>query len=101
QSVHVVDLRGLLPGVSTGTKDQAAHTEELTVYPNPCSESCSVEVPLSLHGQQLRAVDMSGQVWLDTTAIKGRMDIPTAHWPSGQYIVLVGSLSAQMHIYKN
>lgn len=101
QSVHVVDLRGLLPGVSTGTKDQAAHTEELTVYPNPCSESCSVEVPVSLHGQKLRAVDMSGQVWLDTTAIKGRMDIPTAHWPSGQYIVQIGSLSAQLMIHKN
>lgn len=101
QSVHIVNLLGLLPGGTSGTKDHTARTQELTVYPTPCSVSCSVEVPVSLNGQKLRAVDMSGQVWLDTTAISGRMDIPTAHWPNGQYIVQIGSLIAQMIIYKN
>jgi len=67
--------------------DNPSATESFSVYPNPATDQLWVEVPAAIVPSTVTIINQSGQKVFETNTTGRKIEINTASWPAGLYIV--------------
>lgn len=102
----VTVLYGGLGDFSEGYQAQISCTQlgtpdtlkaDLAIYPNPVSETLTIESTFPLG--EIRFIDVSGRHVLNSRTRESRLDINTSGWATGTYILQIGS-DGEKHLFK-
>lgn len=75
-------------GSSIGVSENILH-EEIAVFPNPATESISLEIPQHVEILDVNVLDLSGQVLLNQTLVGTSQQLDISTLPVGVYILTV------------
>ncbi|MCB0794823.1 MAG: T9SS type A sorting domain-containing protein [Flavobacteriales bacterium] len=82
QTVFIYDF-----DLSTGLQE-AMLNSAFAIGPNPCSGSCWLDIPFSLHDAwTVEVIDTQGRTVWNKASRGGRLTMDSSHWPSGAYMI--------------
>jgi hypothetical protein len=95
-----VDIDGAFKYAPIVSVEIATKNDQIRVYPNPCSDYCTVEIPNNIQQRAIELVNSLGKtVWQLTVPASGsnttHFSIPVAQLPSGIYWLKQNGLTTQ------
>jgi hypothetical protein len=89
--LHWLDAN--IPGLCTTTSGIADHGSgpAVTCFPNPTDNQLTISIPGQLTGSRFNIYNVLGKNMQSGRLLSESTHIPTAHWPSGMYLLRVGA----------
>lgn len=84
-----------IPGIATSLVEQKAITNQLHLYPNPCSNELRVDIETNFASNNYRIYNQTGQVIQAGTLTNNAIN--TAHLAKGSYILVIESEGLPPH----
>jgi len=102
--LQVTDANGctgrdtIVVGVCIGTNETDMGSGSVSIFPNPTSNQVSIVAPLELIGQEIRLIDVAGNVVLTSKIQSGNGSFDVSELSNGEYFLILNQKAYPLQI---